>query len=92
MKINPNTTPSKPLVRIRELNEDAEPQDVALVGLDQGRAATDHKQLMADWEKAGIVGRPEQGRVFPQDGERFLNELPFMYRSVYFWAEKIEQL
>ena len=90
MKINGNNNSSKPIIRIRELNEDAEPLDVALVGLNEGKASTEHRQLMADWEKTGILGRPEYGRVFPNDGERFLEELPYMYRSVYFWAEKID--
>ncbi len=42
----------------------------------------------AGW-KAGILGRPEAGRVFPQDGTRFLDELPYMDRSSYYWAEKV---
>lgn len=90
MKVNPNQGPKPaPQVRIRELNDDAEPVDVATVGLRaDGKAVTEHEQLMKDWEKLGILGRPESGRVFPQDGAKFLDELPYMYRSVYFWAEK----
>lgn len=80
--------PSGPRVRLRELNGDGEAVEVAEVILQNGEAVTSHPVLMESWQKEGILGRPEFGVVFPQDGARFLEELPYMYRSVYFWAER----
>lgn len=90
MQIPPNINSKEcPQVRIRRLNSEAEPTDYATVSLRDGQAVTDNEELMEKWQKAGILGRPEAGRVFPQDGTRFLDELPYMYRSSYYWAEKV---
>ena len=77
-------------VKLRKLNSEAEPVDMALVSLKGSSAECDNQELMTQWQKAGILGRPEFGRVFPQDGARFLEELPYMYRSNYLWAEQVK--
>lgn len=74
-------------ISIRELGPDGESVEVARVRLVDGQAFTTNADLMADWTESGIVGRMEAGRVYPKDGQRFLEELPYMYRSAYFWAE-----
>ncbi len=77
-------------VKLRKLDSEAEPVDLAIVRLNGTSAVSDNQELMAQWQKAGILGRPEFGRVFPQDGARFLEELPYMYRSNYLWAEQVK--
>ncbi len=76
-------------VRLRRLDESAEARDVTTVRLDTvSRSATcDHAALMDSWKEQGIVGRASQGRVYPRDGQGFLDELPYAYRSAYLWAE-----
>jgi hypothetical protein len=44
-------------------------------------------EMFRSWESEGIVGRGSQGRLYPKDGQKFLDELPFMYKSAYLWAE-----
>lgn len=53
----------------------------------QGEVAVPSTNRFPEWETEGIVGRGQLGRVFPRDGQRFLDELPFAYRSAYLWAE-----
>lgn len=76
-------------VRLRRLDETAEPRDVTVVRMDTvtRSAVCDHTVLMDSWKEQGIVGRADQGRVYPHDGQKFLDELPFAYRSAYLWAE-----
>ena len=73
--------------KLYQLDEEGEPQLVALVRLENEQAVTDHSHLLEKWTRLGILGKPEEGRLFPRDGQRFLEALPFMYRSAYFWAE-----
>lgn len=60
---------------------------VARVTLDDaGQAQVDDGRLRARWTSEGVVGRHEMGRVFPGDGQAFLDELPFVYRGAYLRA------
>lgn len=51
------------------------------VWLDGGEAVTDLPALQALWSQDGLIGRGDRGRLFPSDGQAFLDELPFAYRS-----------
>ncbi|MBI3924709.1 MAG: hypothetical protein HY319_04150 [Armatimonadetes bacterium] len=57
---------------------------LARVWLEEGRAASDNPELMAEWQEEGIGDPP----IFPEEGERFLDELLASYRSEYLWAER----
>lgn len=60
---------------------------VARVWLDAAdRLACDRAELLDRWTREGIVGRSQHGRLFPRDGQRFLDELPFVYRTPYLAA------
>ena len=80
----------KPQVKIQGLDQNAQITTVALVGVEEtsGLALCDSSDLAQEWSK-GVVGRQQNGRLFPSDGQRFLEELPFVYRSAYLWAESI---
>ncbi len=52
-----------------------------------GTVSCDDKDLLEQWNTEGIFGRQQNGRVYPKDGQKFLDELPFVYKSAYFWAE-----
>lgn len=68
------------------------PETVAEVWLgDDGRVASSAPDLLAGWEKDGIVGRASHGRLYPKDGQKFLDELPYMYKSAYLWAEPVRR-
>jgi hypothetical protein len=43
--------------------------------------------LLDTWCEEGILGRHTEGRLFPKDGQRFLNELPYAYRGGYHRAQ-----
>lgn len=74
-----------PTVALLSLEPDAAGRRVvARVWLgEDGTAVTDHAELAASWAKDGIVGRAHLGRLYPRDGQTFLDELPYMYRSAY---------
>lgn len=75
-------------VVLRQPGKGDKPEVLGEVWLDaQGKVQTGLKQLLTTWEKDGIVGRGDKGRLYPRDGQRFLDELPFMYKSPYLWAE-----
>lgn len=79
-----------PEVRLCKTSEDLEAETVATVRLSDdspAQAWCDSREIMAKWEAVGVVGRADRGRVFPRDGQAFLDELPFAYRSAYLWAE-----
>lgn len=80
----------KPQVKIQGLDQNSQITTVALVGYEEtsGLALCDSPDLSQEWCR-GIVGRQQNGRIFPSDGHRFLEELPFVYRSAYLWAEKV---
>jgi hypothetical protein len=70
------------------VGEDAD--TVAEVWLDEaGRVAASAAHLLEQWQREGIVGRASQGRLYPRDGQKFMDELPYMYKSPYLWAEPI---
>lgn len=46
----------------------------------------DRPELLDRWAREGIVGRSQQARLFPRDGQAFLDELPFVYRTPYLSA------
>ncbi len=46
----------------------------------------DRPELLDRWSRDGVLGRSQQGRLFPRDGQRFLDELPFVYRTPYLSA------
>ncbi len=52
-----------------------------------GTVSCDDKDLLDQWNTEGIFGRQQSGRLYPKDGQKFLDELPFVYKSAYFWAE-----
>lgn len=57
----------------------------AWIGAD-GAVTCDDASLLAEWQEQGVVGRFGSGRLYPKDGVAFLEELPYMYRSVYMMA------
>lgn len=60
---------------------------VAHVSIDEtGNVTIDDHTLCERWTTDGIVGRAEMGRVYPADGQAFLDELPFVYRGAYLRA------
>jgi hypothetical protein len=68
------------------------PQDTPVlfgeVWLDKaGKVHASLPDMLKLWEAEGIVGRGDHGRLYPKDGQKFLDELPFMYKSAYLWAE-----
>ena len=75
-------------VKVMGLDGDGCPQQVCLVELREGRATCEPDRF-PEWAEEGVVGRSQSGRVFPQDGQRFLDELPYAYRSAYLWAEPV---
>ena len=77
-------------VKLFQLDGEGEPELVTVIEVRDGQAVCDNPAFMEKWTAKGILGRPENGRVFPADGLAFLAELPYMYRSAYFWAEKRE--
>lgn len=78
-------------VRLIRLDEEGNPTIFATVSLDERKdvLSCDHDGLMEEWRRDGILGRASQGTVFPSDARRFLDELPFMYKSPYFFAEPL---
>ena len=51
-----------------------------------GTTQKDDTRWQAFWTREGIVGRSQTGRVFPSDGQAFLDELPFVYKTIYLMA------
>lgn len=60
---------------------------VARVSIVDGLVTCDSPEHLDDWKWKGILGRSDKGVLYPQDGQAFLDELPFVYRSPYLWAE-----
>jgi len=59
----------------------------AEVSLDAAdRLICSRPELLERWAREGIVGRAQLGRLFPTDGQAFLDELPFVYKSIYLMA------
>ena len=54
-----------------------------------GTVECDNVRMQHTWEDHGIVGRASRGRLFPKDGQSFLDELPFVYKGGYVRAEPI---
>lgn len=75
-----------PVVKVMALDATSSPEVVCVVRLRDGRAVA-HPDSFPEWETEGVLGRSQSGRVFPGDGQRFLDELPYAYRSAYLWAE-----
>ena len=63
---------------------------VARVSIVDGSVTCDNADQLEDWNRNGILGRSDKGVIYPRDGQTFLDELPFVYRSVYLWAEPVE--
>ncbi len=78
-------------VRICRLCSDTSVQTVATIRLDQGKAVCDDPKLLSEWVADGVKGRPDTPRLFPKDGQRFLDELPYVYRYTYLWAEPADE-
>lgn len=74
-------------VRVQALDEEGEPKPLAWVRLVSGVVISDNADLLEKWTQEGIVGRASQGRLYPRDGQKFLDELPYHYKSPYCWAE-----
>jgi hypothetical protein len=89
-----NTQASRPgsAIALRKLDSACEQQTVAIAWLDGDTVCCDDEKLLGSWTHDGIVGRSSQGRLFPHDGQAFLDELPFMYKSPYFLAAPISHL
>ncbi len=76
-----------PSVLLLRLGLDDGPRVAARAALaDDGAVIIDDDRLRQEWEAKGIVGRSEMGRVYPRDGQAFLDELPFMYRGAHLRA------
>ena len=60
---------------------------VARVSIVDGLVSCDSPEHLDDWNRNGILGRSDRGVLYPRDGQAFLDELPFAYRSPYLWAE-----
>ena len=74
-------------VVLRGLDKTGRVETMAEVWIDDnGNVSCDSSELLADWEQEGVVGRSSKGRLFPKDGQAFLDELPFAFRSAYFLA------
>ena len=56
------------------------------VWLEDGTARTDLAGALARWERDGVVGRSDRGRLYPRDGQAFIDELPFVYQGPYLHA------
>jgi hypothetical protein len=78
-------------VRLQKLGPDGAPSLVAVarLSLDGSAVTCDRPELLEQWAQKGIVGRASHGRLFPHDGQAFLDELPYMYKSAYFFAEPL---
>lgn len=78
-----------PVVYIRRLDEHEEPRLWAIAHLasDGTTVTCDNASLLQKWTEKGIVGRASRGRLFPHQGQAFLDELPYMYKSAYMMAE-----
>lgn len=51
-----------------------------------GAAEVEDPAYLRRWQAEGIVGRAESGRLYPADGQAFLDELPFVYRGAHLRA------
>ena len=82
-----------PVVYIRRLDGDEEPRLWAIAHLasDGTTVTCDKASLLQKWVDKGIVGRASRGRLFPHQGQAFLDELPYMYRSAYMMAEPAQR-
>lgn len=78
-------------VRLMRLDEQGRPVLWAMVSLDDdGRTLRcEPAELLMEWEREGVVGRAATGLLFPRDGRRFLDELPFVFKSPYCFAEPV---
>jgi hypothetical protein len=56
---------------------------------ESGTVLSDSEQAMRSWQSTGIVGRAGNGRLFPKDGQRFLDELPYSYKNAHMQAQPI---
>lgn len=67
--------------------DEGEPRLAARAHLgDDGAARVDDPTYRALWQNEGIVGRMHSGRLYPNDGQAFLDELPFVYRGAHLRA------
>ena len=67
-------------VRIVELYGDAQTRIFANVRLVDGVVTCDRDELMDEWCREGVKGRASSPRLYPSDGQAFLDELPYAYR------------
>ncbi len=77
-----------PCVKVFGLDSTGEVVLLCTVRLQAGAAVYDPPSSFPEWEEEGVLGRSSSGQVYPQDGQRFLDELPYAFRSAYLWAEK----
>ncbi|MDG6906734.1 MAG: hypothetical protein JRN20_13215 [Nitrososphaerota archaeon] len=80
-------------VVLKSLSKDLTVKDSALAWLepDTGKVDCTNQVLLRKWQEEGIFGRQISGRLYPKDGQKFLDELPFVYNGSYFWAEPINK-
>lgn len=78
-----------PVVYLRRLDAEGEPRlwATACLGPDGVTVTCDRESLLQKWAEKGIVGRASRGCLFPHQGQEFLDELPYMYKSAYLKAE-----
>lgn len=75
-------------VRFVRLSDEGEPEVWARAWLTaDGSVACDRPDLLAEWQREGVLGRASAGLLHPQAGQAFLDELPYMYKSAYCFAE-----
>jgi len=80
--------PPKPKVLLKKPGAGPAAETYAEVWLDaKGVVRASVPELQKVWESQGIVGVGSHGRLYPKDGQKFLDELPVMYKSAYLWAE-----
>jgi len=63
----------------------------AALGTD-GAVEIDDPAYRARWSREGVVGRAFLGRLYPSDGQDFLDELPFVYRGAYLRAVPADEV
>jgi len=78
---------------LRATESDGEQTTIARVWVDDsGVVQIDNEQFADLWRKKGIVGRADHGRLYPKDGQAFVDELPYMYKGSHLRAQPIPLL
>jgi hypothetical protein len=80
------------VVIIHCTDENGRSHAAARVTIDvNGVVRCDEPDLMEQWRRHGIVGRSSMGRLYPKDGQTFVDELPFAYSGSRVRAESLRE-